>query len=999
MDIRRCDKWGIAIYPIAICIFVVLSCTENLYLTEYSNEPMLFEVEIQNNWKSLSGIQDKVADDNAPYLLGADTECPVSVSTSIGFYEPAEASRVTTRSKPFTSTTNPFGSNDYYGVVAYVYDSTWDNFQTCLASNMKVDKDGNTTGKFYWPESGKIRFYSYYPYKADAVTASKGTAPTITYTVPEKVGDQADVLVTSQATDVATKSGTVPIKFKHTMTAIRFATGNLIGCTIKRIGLKGVSGKGTYNLATGTNWEVSTLAAERRDFYIYPNYVTVGPTATEQANQIDTSVSSEQMNIIMHPDDSTMIMLPQTLPTGATLIVELEKKEVTGYDDGKLTLSYDLGGNTWSPNTTVTYTINSTSINYSFSATQPGTFTHKAGSTTMTITSHQWFKSGHKKACGWSAEYYDSDGNKLSQRPSWLHMPDNGNGSLTGETITISVDDNTSSYETIQHNAVLAKEANVRGTESDPFDLSMYYWSGSDYKAWSKGQNTANCYPVHGAGTYMIPLVYGNAIKYGNDNKDAYHTDNTAETGSVVLNDFIDARGEKITQPYIYANNSSYYPKGACLMWQDVDGMITPTSVKLCKPVNGKNTYVQFSIDRSKIQQGNAVIAVLDKEWNGKTGADTNVNQTYEWSDTKANVMWSWHIWVTNVDVEQGVVVTNYQGRQNTFMTVNLGWIYGNEEAIHYFGRSTRVVITQKDDNGNPVQGTNADGTKYNITTSFTVSQGDQYLSEESLTGICPHYSWGRKDPFPGINCGTGAVVPIYNQMFTNATANTFTDKGGTTRTFTKGTPEGIFYSTNSFNIDGNILTPMLYTNNNNMMPYTCVADNLWDMSNKSRAFQSKAVVKTIYDPCPVGFTVPSMDCFTGFTTDGENHSGLANKSYFNVDWGDDNDEDRKVSKRGWQTGWYFFIDVIKDGTRENFNTVFIPAASYRDNANPATTTNPSNLNGRYWTSGSTADNTAMMMQFNSTEIRPVQAEVGAYPKRTARPTRPIKDIYFNEYQ
>jgi len=34
---------------------------------------------------------------------------------------------------------------------------------------------------------------------------------------------------------------------------------------------------------------------------------------------------------------------------------------------------------------------------------------------------------------------------------------------------------------------------------------------------------TANCYLVHEAGAYKIPLVYGNAIKNGQDNRVAYY--------------------------------------------------------------------------------------------------------------------------------------------------------------------------------------------------------------------------------------------------------------------------------------------------------------------------------------------------------------------------------------------------------------------------------------------------------------------------------------------
>lgn len=40
---------------------------------------------------------------------------------------------------------------------------------------------------------------------------------------------------------------------------------------------------------------------------------------------------------------------------------------------------------------------------------------------------------------------------------------------------------------------------------------------------------------------------------------------------------------------------------------------------------------------------------------------------------------------------------------------------------------------------------------------------------------------------------------------------------------------------------------------------------NLWSINN-DRTGINTPVVKTIYDPCPVGFKIPESDAFTGFT-------------------------------------------------------------------------------------------------------------------------------------
>ena len=55
---------------------------------------------------------------------------------------------------------------------------------------------------------------------------------------------------------------------------------------------------------------------------------------------------------------------------------------------------------------------------------------------------------------------------------------------------------------------------------------------------------------------------------------------------------------------------------------------------------------------------------------------------------------------------------------------------------------------------------------------------------------------------------------------------------------------------------------------------------NLWDASSTTTGASDKVTIKSIYDPCPVGFKVPGGRCFTGFTTTGSNTS-TANQ--FNV--------------------------------------------------------------------------------------------------------------------
>ena len=64
-------------------------------------------------------------------------------------------------------------------------------------------------------------------------------------------------------------------------------------------------------------------------------------------------------------------------------------------------------------------------------------------------------------------------------------------------------------------------------------DLSMVDNAGNSRTS----RTTANCYLVHAPGTYKIPLVYGNAIKNGAVNTEAFNP--TGTSGTYFLKPFI----------------------------------------------------------------------------------------------------------------------------------------------------------------------------------------------------------------------------------------------------------------------------------------------------------------------------------------------------------------------------------------------------------------------------------------------------------------------------
>ena len=64
-----------------------------------------------------------------------------------------------------------------------------------------------------------------------------------------------------------------------------------------------------------------------------------------------------------------------------------------------------------------------------------------------------------------------------------------------------------------------------------------------------------------------------------------------------------------------------------------------------------------------------------------------------------------------------------------------------------------------------------------------------------------------------------------------------------------------------------------------------------------------------MYDPSPVGYSLPISNAFTGFTTTGDN---TGNPAEYNV-------------KGNFDNGWYFYCKPNKKGS-----TVFFPASGFR---------------------------------------------------------------------
>lgn len=275
------------------------------------------------------------------------------------------------------------------------------------------------------------------------------------------------------------------------------------------------------------------------------------------------------------------------------------------------------------------------------------------------------------------------------------------------------------------------------------------------------------------------------------------------------------------------------------------DALSLVSDIKYNSGTNGGN--ISFKVDPSTIRQGNAVIAIKD------------VND---------QILWSWHIWVTDEEIKNTIAVINHQNVTYNLMSVNLGWCDSNTTS--YAGRSCKVKFTAGD--------------------ASEVVIIKQVSASITVGGNHPYYQWCRKDPF----------------LPSNGLANankTWYDKDGNAHTES---PKTENLSTGATCITNYILKPdVMHSQYSGDNTYA----NLWSADNNVYTANDENVIKTIYDPSPVGFKLPASNAFTGFTTTGEYVSTL---SQINGEW----DSSLK--------GWNFYTDSSKN------KTIFFPASGCR---------------------------------------------------------------------
>ena len=621
-----------------------------------------------------------------------------------------------------------------------------------------------------------------------------------------------------------------------------------------------------------------------------------GPSdAATYSQTLDLTVSDGVADQSVADGAKTFMLIPQTLPTGAAVTVNFTDSEGETFD-----LTASIEGTSWPMGKTVTYSISTANIGGTLVLDVTPTIetAYTGGDVTYTVKSYKEYKSGKIEPAAWTAEYSTDNGTTwTSTKPAWLTaFTASGAGSTTtaGNNYTATI----AAQEGKGGSGSSLSSAAELGTEAAPYDLSMTNALGVA----QSGMTTANCYVVRAGGWYRIPLVYGNAVKNGAINTAAYNP------GSVSggLATFVKHDNNAITAPCL-ADNSGVVPANATMVWNDVSAaFITVKSslVKFNATIGGASKsldYIVFNIPKASIQAGNAVIAVRNS---------SNV------------VLWSWHIWVTGDDLTPKAV-TNYMNEVNNMMPVNLGWVSATTAGTTtYEGRSCLVRINQT-------------GTTNSKT--ITVTQKEGSVTTSSSEGNSPFYQWGRKDPF----------------LPSDGTGNTDKTVSGTKWTYQAST---------SATIGTDIQNPTVhYYNSSTYGPCNTQYNNLWSAKNTKTnvAYNvaDEAVVKTVYDPCPAGFTVAPTNAYTGFTSTGQNSST-------NTEW--------NVVSTTFNKGYTFYCGKNKTG-----GTIFFPAAGRRNSSSGALGSLAAY--GYYWAAVPYSATGGRYLGFSSSYVGPLNSTNRAY--------------------
>ena len=737
-----------------------------------------------------------------------------------------------------------FGSNySDFGVMAYLSGSDGIYMDNDRIGNNSGTVWSSSEGDRFWPEDGTpLDFYAYAPYTYrnqavfsgnQAIARDDDGNIKFSYSVPVS-GDghdaeiQPDIMFAYtpdfSRSDAGNEiNGTVPLRFQHALSGIRFVVKDVNKCTIRKIALKNLykAGSCTYTIdKTGGGGAFAwTLEGELTDFsQIFD--VTV---------ENNTGTSTQPVS----SDETTFMMIPQDI-SGAKIEIVLEIDgteyllEGPLYNPAHKSAAGDEDLSTWDAGKIYTYEISTDSVNwvYVFEITAEDNGTVQDGTPLITlslgniegnyyVTSYRYRRTDPSitENIGWTAEWnsgtetdeMDNTSESVSYEEAVTAFTGSGSGGTESarDKGTVGVTKNTMKTNYPGDEILMSSEP--KGSPDNPYDLSTHDESGNTI-----ARTTANCYVVNAPGTYKLPLVYGNAIKNGAVNYSSWNSD------------FKDYVGNQISGPYI-----SGTPHDCVLVWSD--GFFMFKDIHLdTKSADGP--YLVFSIDRDFLQQANGVVAVRDNQ---------------------GRIMWSWHIWVTERNIYTENIHNLYDYKDGSsriyrMMQCNLGWVDG--KIVYYNGKDLEFDFYQS--------GSGKTG-------KLKVRQTGYEFNYKDVGST--YYQWGRKDPLVALRNWENVGYADYRLHETGEDSYGYRYVEGRVSIGTAIQNPNVFYPRRSGDGYGDWLD-------------SNPVATLWDTSGGT-GMDKTTSTKTIYDPSPRGFKVPVARAFAvlvnGNTGDGSNADNI----------------------------------------------------------------------------------------------------------------------------
>ena len=690
-------------YVIGAVAAAMLSSCAKVEMTGGANslDPNQIAFSVRSGLQGPSGTRSGAGDEQPALLLGAQGEDTLYLHPSVvvndrGFGMPA------TRDVPVTK-----DNISSFTVTAKVHGS-----ETPYMNEVEVTRQGDSDvwttsdGKHFWPDKETtLDFYAYSNLifaKNDSPGVSSLTCEDdrlgFSYIVPNGTGGsdaarQPDILfalASANRSQTQDGDGTVILNFEHALAGVQFRAKNIAGGTIKSITLKNLYAQGdcTYSLSDSP---VVEGGVTKNGTFVWKT--TGNKVEFRQNMNVGVSESDGTLQDVTTGDNAgmTFMMIPQKLEN-----VEVEIELVGAHDGEQYTVSGRLSTATgsWEAGNIYIYDISTDSINWTYVFEVTPSITLPLGTTTgqYTVTSYRQRKGDPsipsiREAVAWKAEnpsFSETDPEKGEVETTldkilldFTYQDEN-----PSETKSYPLEVTTTTLRTTHPGDQTLKDNTQRGSADSPYDLSTHDENGNDIP-----QTTANCYVVSAAGTYQLPLVYGNAKKNGSENRAAY-------------------QGGKF-KDYLNRTISSSSITGAdnaVLVWSDGFFMFKDIHLDAAK----KN--LVFTIDSNYMQQANAVLAVRD---------------------ASNRIMWSWHIWVTErpVYTERHILQDLFVG-SNTYelMQCNLGWVDG--KMVYYNQRDLTFRFTQAGSGKTAELNVTQEGAKFDYK-----DVGSTY------------YQWGRKDP------------------------------------------------------------------------------------------------------------------------------------------------------------------------------------------------------------------------------------------------------------